>query len=143
MDWSDDFLIGIDAFDRQHKHIFELLLKIEQAVVNDESWNSLRFLIIDVSEYLKFHLAVEEAVLEIFEYADLAKHKQSHERLNDAMGQLEERVQGGKGSDDLLAFFRTWFIEHVLKEDVAYAAEMKARLSQAKVPQMTPIRRLA
>jgi hemerythrin len=142
MDWSDDFLIGIDVIDRQHKHIFELLLKIEQAVANGESWNSLRFLIIDVSEYLKFHLAVEEAMLEIVDYGELAKHKQSHERLTDAMGHLEERVHNSKGSDDLLTFFRTWFIEHVLKDDVAYAEEIKARLSKHKTPQLPPIRKL-
>lgn len=143
MDWSDDFLIGIDAIDRQHKHIFELLLKIEQAVANDESWNSLRFLVIDVSEYLKFHLAVEEAMLEIFDYGDLARHKQSHERLTDAMGQLEERVHNSKGPDDLLTFFRSWFIEHVLKEDVAYAEEIKSRRSEHKAPRLAPIRKLA
>ena len=65
MKWDNSFALGIDVIDKQHQQIFERLLAIENSVTKRDPWHILRFLVTQLSEYLKFHLAVEEALLEI------------------------------------------------------------------------------
>jgi len=88
MKWDSSFAIGIDAIDNQHKKIFEHLLAIENSVAKRDPWHILRFFLAQLTDYMKFHLAVEEALLEIVRYPDCAEHCESHARLIDQMPSL-------------------------------------------------------
>jgi hemerythrin len=68
MKWNNSFAIGIETIDVQHKKIFEHLLAIENAVAKRDPWHIQRFLLSQLADYMKFHLAVEEALLEIVAY---------------------------------------------------------------------------
>ena len=68
MKWDDSFAIGIEAIDNQHKKIFEHLLAIESSVAKRDPWHILHFFVTQLAESLKFHLEVEEALLEILRY---------------------------------------------------------------------------
>jgi hemerythrin len=127
VEWSDDFLLGIDAIDRQHQRIFELLLRLEKSITEKESWNAQRFHLADLSEFLKFHLSVEESVLEILGYEELDMHKRGHSKLTDKMLSLEQDLKNSEANDALLSFFRDWFVHHVLVEDKTYAEYVKSR----------------
>ena len=62
MKWDSSFAIGIDVIDDQHRKIFEHLLAIENSVAKRDPWHILHFFLTQLSEYMKFHLAVEEAL---------------------------------------------------------------------------------
>lgn len=122
MKWDNSFAIGIEAIDKQHKKIFELLLAVENSVAKKDPWHILHFFLTELSEYLKFHLAVEEALLEIIRYPDHAIHCDSHARLIDQVARLQDQLKDKATGENLVGFFEDWFIRHVLASDRDYAA---------------------
>ncbi len=128
MKWDSSFTIGIETIDGQHKKIFEHLLAIENSVAKRDPWHILQFFLAQLKEYVKFHLAVEEALLEIVGYPDQADHVESHTMLIDQIAKLEQQLQKQTANEHLVGFFENWFIGHVLSRDREYAAYVKRKL---------------
>ena len=135
MKWDNSFAIGIDVIDKQHRQIFEHLLAIENSVAKRDPWHIQRFFLTQLADYMKFHLAVEEALLEIIRYPDYAEHCASHAGLRDQIAELEKQLEkAGTGrnpegkqmpAESLVRFFEDWFVRHVLSKDREYAVYVK------------------
>lgn len=126
MKWNNSLAIGIDAIDAQHKKIFEHLLAIENSVTKRDPWHILRFLLAQLADYMKFHLAVEEAMLEIVRYPDRARHIGSHAEIMAQIAELEAGLERNGSPDNLVRFFENWFARHVLNEDRNYAEYLRS-----------------
>jgi hemerythrin len=118
--WKDEYSVGINAIDRQHRKIFESLLALENAIEKKEPWHSISDLISQLTENLKLHWVTEEALLEIIHYPYIEKHNLSHAKLNNALTEFENRLRNHQPMDGIVRFFETWFIEHVLAGDLHY-----------------------
>lgn len=125
MKWDGSFAIGIDAIDAQHRKIFERLLAIENSVVKRDPWHILRFLLSQLAESMKFHLAVEEALLEVTHFPGLQEHREAHAKIIELMAELEDKLQHSPSGDSLVGFFEHWFVRHVLGNDREYAAYLQ------------------
>lgn len=125
MKWNSSLAIGIEVIDNQHKQIFAHLLAIENSVAKRDPWHILRFLLAQMAEYMKFHLAVEEAMLEIIRYPQRADHCQAHAGIMEQIAELERQLQTAGAETNLVSFFENWFIRHVLGDDRQYADYVK------------------
>lgn len=125
MKWDGSFAIGIDAIDEQHKKIFEKLLAIENSVAKRDPWHILHFLLSQLADYMRFHLAVEEALLEITHYPGLQEHRDAHQKIVDLVAELAEKLERNPSAENLVGFFEHWFVRHVLGKDREYAAYMR------------------
>lgn len=125
MKWDSGFAIGIEAIDIQHRKIFEHLLAIENSVAKRDPWHILRFLLSQLAEYMKFHFAVEDSLLEICRFPDLQQHREAHARIVELMAELEDKLQRNPSGEHLVAFFEDWFLRHVLSGDREYAAYLQ------------------
>lgn len=121
MKWDSSFAIGIEAIDNQHRKIFERLLAIENSIAKRDPWHVLHFLLSQLAESMKFHLAVEESLLEVTRYPGLKGHLESHARIIDQMAELEEKLKRNPSGESLVGFFEDWFLRHVLSGDRDYA----------------------
>lgn len=122
MKWNESFALGIAVIDEQHKRIFEHLLAIENAVAKRDPWHILHFLLDELETYMRFHLAVEEAVLQILRYPGAASHRTAHENIVARIAELENGLKNNPAADKLVSFFESWFLRHVLADDREYAA---------------------
>ncbi|MCM2287690.1 MAG: hemerythrin family protein [Sulfuritalea sp.] len=125
MKWDGSFTIGIESIDEQHKKIFERLLAIENSVAKRDPWHILRFLLSQLADSMKFHLAVEEALLEITHYPARQEHGDAHARIIELMAELEDKLEHNAPGENLVGFFENWFVRHVLAHDREYARYMK------------------
>ena len=125
MKWNSSLAIGIEAIDNQHKQIFEHLLALENSVAKRDPWHIVRFLLSQLADYMKFHLAVEEAMLEIVRYPQHTDHCQAHGRIMEQIAELEKQLQRTGSGENLVGFFEDWFIRHVLSDDRQYADYVK------------------
>ena len=128
MKWKAEFMIGIEAIDRQHRQIFEHLLAIENSIEKGDPWNVMSYLITQLGDCLKLHFAVEEALLEIIDYPESRDHCAAHARLCTAIVKLESSIRKSNSATDLVTFFEQWFIRHVLGDDRRYAEYAKNHL---------------
>lgn len=122
MKWNDSFAIGIEVIDAQHKKIFEHLLALENSVAKRDPWHILSFFLAQLAEYMKFHVDVEEALLEVIRFPARADHSASHERLIDQIAKLEDQLKQNTSGETLVSFFENWFVGHVLSSDREYVA---------------------
>jgi hemerythrin-like metal-binding protein len=127
MKWDDSFTIGIESIDAQHKKIFEHLLALENSVAKRDSWHILQFFLAQLTEYMKFHLAVEEALLDAIRFPARADHCASHERLVDQIAKLEDQLKRKASAENLVDFFENWFVDHVLSGDREYVAYIRKK----------------
>jgi hemerythrin len=125
MKWNNSFAIGIEVIDAQHKKIFERLLAIENAVAKRDPWHILRFQLDELGNYMKFHLAVEESMLEILRYPGRLQHVEAHGEIMKQIAELEEALKQSSKVEDLVRFFENWFLKHVLAGDREYATYVK------------------
>lgn len=128
MKWNSSFAIGITVIDAQHKKIFEHLLAIENAVAKRDPWHILRFQLDELTSYMKFHLAVEEALLEIIRYPGSDGHAASHATILAQVAELERALKENPKAENLVGFFESWFLKHVLASDREYVAFIRQEL---------------
>jgi hemerythrin-like metal-binding protein len=127
--WGVEYSVGIDTIDAQHRHIFEQLLAIENAVEKRDPWHIVRYLLEQLSAALQQHFALEEALLEIIAYPQMQEHRASHGRLRESMAALEISIRDHRSPADLVKFFEQWFVGHVLTSDRLYAAYAREKLA--------------
>lgn len=132
--WKEEFCIGIAPIDAQHRAIFEKMLSLENGIEKRDPWHVQQFFIADLTTTLKFHLAVEESLLEIVGYPKLEVHRREHDHLGKAIIELEQKVRHSNHVNSLLDFFQDWFVRHVLGNDREYAAYLKDRLQAFQPP---------
>ena len=125
MKWNTSLAIGIETIDNQHQKIFEHLLALENSVAKRDPWHIVRFLLAQLAEYMKFHLAVEEAMLEIVRYPRQTDHCQAHAKIMEQIAELEKQLQRTGSETNLVRFFEDWFVRHVLGDDRHYADYVK------------------
>lgn len=130
MKWNNSFAIGIETIDVQHKKIFEHLLAIENAVAKRDPWHIQRFLLSQLADYMKFHLAVEEALLEIVAYPGRLGHNEAHSGILEQIAELERGMKDNPSADNLVRFFENWFLKHVLQGDREYVAFIRKEMPQ-------------
>lgn len=127
MEWKAEYSVGIDTIDRQHQEILGYINRLNDALDSKDRWNVSHYLLIQVDAFIKVHFAVEEALLEIIAYPDLAAHKLGHQDIIDHIADLKLRAVKEDISGELVQFLRKWFIGHVLESDRAYGKYIAAR----------------
>ncbi len=120
--WTDEFSVGIDFMDEQHKQlvgIINRLIRAKSANVNSEEISDI---LTELTNYVRYHFTEEEAMLERYGFPDLEKHRKDHVALAE---QLYSLVFKTMNSDecvpaDLLRLLLEWLKGHILHDDMAY-----------------------
>jgi len=127
--WSDEYLIGDEKVDRQHKQLFKLVGYLIESC--DEGHDSLllhetlEFLIL----YTVQHFNDEETLQLRCNYPHYDTHKKSHEEFKATVLNFVEEFKTNGSSAELSATINevvvNWLIEHVSKEDRKIAQYIK------------------
>lgn len=137
--WTEDFAIGIDIIDEQHKRLFEYFDEIEHCIkINDNS--NIQAICSGLVDYAISHNTFEETLMKQAGYPMLEAHQQVHEAFkNRAYGYLEKINQGAdpmKVARDIRTDIGLWLINHIKREDKHYAPYVKKSLDKGFVSKM-------
>lgn len=86
--WSDDYLVGIDEIDQQHKTAINAVNKLYEAIDHSENKNEIIALIKQLDFYVKIHFETEEKYMDKFNYEDELEHKEAHKYFKDTYEQI-------------------------------------------------------
>jgi hemerythrin-like metal-binding protein len=123
IDWTKDLELGIPVIDRDHKVLVSIINQVANALGNNEERAVLGSALSSLSEYTDYHFAREEKLQEVAGYDGVEGHRQRHRELEDQVRQISSRYREDMQSvkaDEVLAFLKTWLIDHILKHDLAY-----------------------
>jgi hemerythrin len=112
--WTDDYSVGDEILDNQHKHLFELGNQIQ-----DTDKSSARKYVMELYKYIRTHFIHEERHMQSSQYPFIEKHKTLHEQLITDLNELTQNFTIDD-FDLLVVFLHDWFIKHVLMEDKKY-----------------------
>ena len=138
-EWSDDYAVGVQEIDEQHKELVRLLNSLHTAIIEHHGTEASRKILNDLAEYTRVHFTVEESLMRVSSYPEFENHKKIHEALIHQVRELQAKVESGsaKISFELLHFLKNWLMHHILESDKQFGAHfIQAQLSPTWSPEV-------
>ena len=129
MQWKEEFSVGVDAFDQDHKILFDLVNQFEIAGTTGKSDEHIVAVLETLIDYTKTHFKREEDMMDKYGYPDLLEHKHAHDRLAEQVEAFCHRYESGDHTvtNDLIAFMNNWLQIHILDEDMGYKDSLQGK----------------
>lgn len=134
-EWSDEYKIGDDSIDNEHKALFSFVNRILQDCM-DRNYEKNEKICTETIQYLKSyttkHFAEEEEFQRSIGYEGYQTHKKIHDNMRDVVIPALEKEVAVKGySTEALEHFTGtlagWLAAHVLIEDQAITGKAKSK----------------
>lgn len=128
--WTDDFLIGIEELDYEHKSLLEDVNELHRELLAHTEMKLVETTLGRLHERLQAHFALEESVMLSNGYNDYSKHKDEHDALLGEYTQMMinyEHDQTNKNRKAMEATLREWLVDHILGTDKQMSAMIGAK----------------
>ena len=124
--WMNEYSVGIDEVDDQHKVLINCIANLEQAIDSGDEkqrWSAIHYAIVQLSDYTRVHFSVEESLMRILKYPGCAEHIAQHQVFVKYLADMERRsITQDISEDEIVGFLRNWLLTHILEDDKRYAA---------------------
>lgn len=129
MPWNDEFVIGIERIDEQHRWLVELTNALHDSLNGPQGEGPpIGELLEQLVDYTMNHFIVEEVLFQRLGYSDEEAHRAEHDRFNRQIIDLLYRHEDGEAvSVEALALLKSWLTHHILKVDKAYVGFFKEK----------------
>jgi len=123
IDWMDEYSVGIESIDEQHKKLINLINTLQTIVDYTTSEESERECLAAVVDYTKTHFVYEEELMRKYGYPDFEAHKAQHQKMIDKVNDLLAAYEKNPKSamKDALDFLKQWLIRHINGTDKQYS----------------------
>lgn len=127
--WSDDYALGIQAIDEQHKGFFEASHRLYDAILNCKGENVVEESVAFLRDYASRHFRTEEGYMAKHGYPHLQQHKKFHTEFLEVLDGLNDELAlfgpSQHLADRALEISQEWLINHIIEEDSLYAQYIK------------------
>ena len=128
-EWSDDYLIGVEKIDMQHKGFFEATHRLYDYILNCEGEKIVEESVEFLRKYAEMHFQTEESFMRQHGYPRLEQHRKLHLEFLDELDALLDNLRVFGASQHLanraLEVSQDWLIHHIADEDSQYAAHLR------------------
>lgn len=126
--WDDALSVGNKAIDDDHRKLFEILDKLQQAMRVGKANAVLGDILDELVRYTVTHFQREEQYMRRIGYAGYVAHKAEHDRLISEVQDLQLRFRNGALtlSISINQFLSEWLSKHIMTLDKALASELAA-----------------
>jgi hemerythrin-like metal-binding protein len=118
LEWKDEYSVGVELIDAQHKMFVGIVNELYEAIVTKKEKEALDNIFKQLVAYTQFHFQTEERYFDEFQYEGAAEHKIAHKALIDQIADLQQ--QKTDIMDDpfkLMDFLEDWLIDHIMGMD--------------------------
>jgi len=129
--WKDEYSMGEEEIDKQHKGLFKLSNEIYDLVeAGIDDYEHFRKLFLALNDYSIEHFVYEEIYMREQGYPNLKEHIQQHNEFANKVRDLCIGIDRETHIRDIGEFVSTWLVEHVLNEDMNYREFINNRNKQ-------------
>ena len=131
--WKDEYNIGVDIIDKEHKRLFKIINKLFRfgSEKNKSQWacqEGIKFF----KDHAMKHFAEEEEYMASINYEGLDTHKRIHQEFREqTLPMLEKELEQTDYSENAVEHFlgvcAGWLIGHTLTEDHAITGDSISR----------------
>ena len=130
--WNSTYMLDIEIIDTQHMKFFLLFDKIQMLNKNPDSYSEISEVLNELEKYTHYHFNTEEALMRRAQTTDydqhIAQHKVFIEKINDF--KIAFNYQNSILLEQMITFFRKWFLMHISEIDRKYVEPVKKYLSE-------------
>ena len=139
--WDEQFLVGIDSVDTQHRRLVELINRLDEFVALGQDRETILKTVDELVLYTLYHFRHEEELMLRAGYNPdfLAAHRLQHQDFVAKMQKVQNDMHDNVAviSKDLLDFLVNWLCRHTLNTDKLMAIS----LNEGKDPSQIEIDR--
>ena len=129
IEWKDEYTIGVDTIDMQHKKLFEIAGRAMALMKNEmltDKYDKIVEILEELKDYTVYHFRTEEEYMQSIKYKRFLSQKAAHDEfierlekinLDNLDDQQEEYLM------DILNGLVDWISEHILGQDKLITAE--------------------
>ena len=131
--WDESMSVGVNQFDKDHAHLFELLNQIYTASLDDNHAINLESVVDDLIYYANHHFIAEELVLKNSGYLGLPAQEIEHDNFVFRVLEFKrDLINDNKTpATKLIWFLGNWLLHHIMEVDKKYTAHLsKMDISQ-------------
>lgn len=128
--WKDEYSVGVDQFDRQHKHLLEITNKLAVQPNTLPDVNLVSQTLNEMYDCAEEHFSDEEKLMQQYAYPEIESQKKQHAYFLKTITELAAYSIDEKQEcvDEIAEFLNIWWIIHFLKWDMKYKEFFKAKL---------------
>ena len=109
-------LFGEPEIDRQHQEMVDTINKLNDAVRNNDTPENIARLFDELIAHAESHFAVEERLMDKYDYPESGMHRNEHKRLIAEAHYLKDKLAQG-GELLVLQSLKDWLLTHILHVD--------------------------
>ena len=120
--WKDEYSVGVEQFDRQHQHLFEITNKIIDCPNQPKCTELTSETLTEMVNYAREHFSAEEMFMEQYGYPEIEPHKRQHDYFINTTAELAVSFMDNQQTtgDEIAEFLTLWLLNHILKSDMKY-----------------------
>ncbi len=128
-EWKQEYSVGIDSIDQQHKKLLGLINQLQTAVDFSTGEEFEREALDQLLDYTKTHFSYEEGLMETNGYPDFESHREQHEKMITRVGKVlaEYEKDQDTAMKNAVVFLKDWLITHIKGTDKAYSSFLIAK----------------
>ena len=127
--WSEEYELGNDFVDSQHKRLFELVNNIGKTCNEGGDIDTLGETLDFLLQYTVQHFNDEESLQVKYNFPEYEYHKKLHKEFEDTISEKVSEFKEKGSTNDLLdtvnMFVIEWLVNHILKEDMKIGEYIK------------------
>jgi hemerythrin len=130
--WTEQFNLGIEVIDEQHRKIMEYVNQLQDSRARGKPRKEIGKLIDQLVEYIIFHFGFEENLQEKVGYPYLNPHQKTHALIARQISDYKARFD--KGEDfpaNVDGMLSSWLFDHVKHDDADFVGSVKEKLRLA------------
>ena len=123
IDWQKHFETGFPSVDYEHREMIGLLNELYARLGDAAAAETVAVFLGEAFAQISAHFALEETMMRVRGYDQLAEHKEDHERLLDDIRDIMDAHEAGAFDDatELLAErLKQWFEVHFRTHDARF-----------------------
>ena len=121
--WKDEYSVGIESIDMQHKRLINLINQLQTAVDYSTGESFEREALDELVEYTVTHFRYEEDLMEEHGYPDFESHRAQHDamvkKVTDVVASYQKNQHNAM--KDATAYLKNWLINHINGTDKQYS----------------------
>jgi hemerythrin-like metal-binding protein len=124
VEWKDDYSVGIDSIDQQHKKLLNLINQLQTAVDYSTGEEFERDALDELVDYTKTHFTYEEGLMRDNDYPGFEPHKVQHEKMIKKVEEVlsEYEQDHDTAMSNAALFLKDWLINHINGTDKEYSS---------------------
>lgn len=128
--WSDLHTTGIPIIDEQHHSVVGVINSLFFFMRNQQAAEIIAPTLVMLEQYTHIHFLTEESLLQRANYPEVEKHKKLHATFITKSQILSAQSRKTLNPEELLAFLKKWWTEHINGADHAYAPHVRKALQK-------------